>query len=130
MRFQITSPAAACTYGILAAAVLFVAGCGGSGSPTAPAPPTGEGVLFFVDSGCSCENNPPGIPITVDGKPAGTLPALGNLAIDLPPGNHTWTYAGQGATVVVIQAGQTVTVNLQSNFGCIDGCVADMSLRR
>jgi hypothetical protein len=112
-------------FNTLVAALL--AGCGGGGgSPTAPPPAGGDGALFFVDSGCSCETNPPAITIFVDGKQAGFLPALGTLNISLAPGNHTWSdSAGVTGTTVVIQTGKTITENLQSNFGCVDGCTTD-----
>ena len=108
----------------LAGLCLVLAAC--DPGPTAPAPPAGEGELFFVDSGCACSPKPwPPIPIFVDGTQAGLLPFLGQLAIPLPPGPHTWSYVSAddpNATHVVIVARQVITVQLLSNLDCGASC--------
>lgn len=109
----------------IAAAAMFVMRCSGSG-PTAPEPPASEGELFIVDNGCACAPKPwTPIPIFVDRRQAGLLPILGKLSIPLPPGSHTWsdTPNDPSPTPVVIQLGGVVTVNLETNYGCVDGCV-------
>ena len=111
------------------AAALLLSHCGGSG-PTAPSPPSGEGELFFVDSGCAC-SPPPYTPVTifVDGRQAGQLPVFGKLTIPLAPGAHTWSDFSANdpsPNQVVIQPGQAVTENLFTNVSCsADQCSSD-----
>lgn len=111
------------------AVTILLVSCGGASGPTAPEPPGGQGELFFIDNGCACASPPwPPIPIYVDGKQAGLLPLLGKLSIFLPPGQHTWSDFGANdpnPTPVMIRLGGTVTVNLQTNDGCADGCPTD-----
>jgi hypothetical protein len=114
----------------LVAAAAILTHCGGSG-PTAPAPPSGEGELFFVDSGCACVSPPfTPIPIFVDGRQAGELPVFGKLTIPLAPGAHTWSDVSANdpsPNQVVIQPGQAVTENLFTNISCSsDQCSSDM----
>lgn len=103
------------------AAALLLSHCGGSG-PTAPSPPSGEGELFFIDSGCACVSGPyTPIPIFVDGRQAGQLPVFGKLNIPLAPGPHTWSDSSAtdpSPNQVVIQPGQAVTENLFTNISC------------
>jgi hypothetical protein len=116
---------------------LLLAHCGGGSGPTAPPSPTGDGQLFFVDSGCACVTPPyPPIPIYVDGQQAGLLQVFGKLSIFLAPGPHTWSdfsASDPSPNRVVIQPGQTLTENLFTNLSCsTDDCSADsaaMTLR-
>lgn len=129
--FRIRWPLAALpTRALAAALLLLIAACGGNGSPTAPPAPTGEGELFFFDTGCSCENNPPPDAIYVDGKQAGLLPFAGSLSVDLAPGRHTWSdfsATDPNPNQVTIQAGQVTKVDIFTNDGCGDSCTDDMA---
>ena len=104
-------------------------------SPTAPDETSntpiaaGDGQIYFVDSGCACVNPPyPSISITIDSKPAGTLPIFGHLAVNLPPGPHTWSDdSGDGPTQFTITQGKVMTVNVFTNLDCGDSCPTDDS---
>jgi hypothetical protein len=104
-------------------ALLMLLSCGG-GSPTEPLPP-GTGSLLFVDSGCACVPGPyDPIPIYVDGRQGGSLQVFGKLNLPLPPGRHTWSLMANdpNPTAVDIRLGGTITVNLETNIACTDGC--------
>ncbi len=104
-------------------AFLVLLSCGG-GSPTEPLPP-GTGSLLFVDSGCACSPGPyDPIPIYVDGRQGGLLQVFGKLDLPLPPGRHTWSLTANdpNPTAVDIRLGATITINLETNVDCTDGC--------
>jgi hypothetical protein len=104
---------------------------GGPSEPTAPTPPRGEGGLFFLDSGCACAPKPwTPIDIFVDGELSGQLPVLGQLSLFLPAGEHTWSDLGAevpNATRVDIRPSRMVTVNIQTNYGCVQDCTCGCS---
>ena len=114
------------TLPLSAIALLLLVSCGGGSSPSEPLP-AGTGSLLFIDSGCACVPAPyPPIPIYVDGRQAGSLPVFGKLNLPLPPGPHTWSLTANdpNGTPVNIPLGGTITVNLQTNLDCTDGCDA------
>ena len=109
------------------AASLLLLSCGGS-SPTSPGPLPTTGRLVIDDSGCACSPRPyPPIDIYVDGMLAGELPVFGKLTLTLPLGAHRWSFdsADGPTTLVVIQAGATVTGHLFTNLNCPEGCGDD-----